>query len=371
MIYTIGRALMRVALRVYYKRIIIDGIDNLPKDGAVILASNHPNSFLDSIILGCHMPHRLYYIARSDVFNSPLKQWILGKIQLIPIYRLQEGIENLDKNKDTFKRCHELLGQEAWINIFGEGICIQEKRLRKLKKGTARIALDFVSDSNRPLHIVAVGMNYMEPMKFRKEVVIGLNKPFDAQGILPRFNDNPAQSILAFNNVLAEKLREVVIHIEDKAKEKQVDELLLEKRKKIPTASGFRLENTGIVNQLVAFTNQLNASDSLPKAEGILQERGKTGLAKLFFQLIALPGILLNGLPLLAAKKLTQNKVKLKEFKDSVIVAGGMILSLLYCIVLVIILSIINPVLILPALATMAITAAISIWCYDQWTNNK
>ena len=362
---------MRITLRVYYKRIIIDGLDNLPKEGAVLLASNHPNSFLDSIILGCHMPHRLYYIARSDVFNSPLKQWILGKIQLIPIYRLQEGAENLDKNKDTFKRCHELLGQDAWINIFGEGICVQEKRLRKLKKGTARIALDFVSKSNSPLHIVAVGMNYMEPMKFRKEVIIGLNKPFNAQDILPRFKENPAQSILAFNNVLTEKLREVVIHIEDKAKEKQVDELILENRKKISTASGFRLENTGIVKKLVAFTNQLNVSDTLPEPVGISEEHHKTGIAKLFFQLIALPGILLNGLPLLAAKKLTQNKVKLKEFKDSVIVAGGMIFSLLYCIVIVIIFSIIKPILILPVLVTMAITAATSIWSYDRWTNNK
>jgi len=362
---------MRIALRVYYKRIIIDGIDNLPKEGAVILASNHPNSFLDSIILGCHMPHRLYYIARSDVFNSPWKQWILGKIQMIPIYRLQEGIENLDKNKDTFKRCHELLNEDAWINIFGEGICIQEKRLRKLKKGTARIALDFVSEFNKPLHVVAVGMNYMEPMKFRKEVIIGLNTPFDAQQITPRFNENPPQSIAAFNNLLTEKLREVVIHIEDKAKEKQVDELIMEKRKKIPIASRFRLENTGILKQLIAFTNQLNVSDPLPKPEGILQQKHKTGLAKLGLQLIALPGILMNGLPLLGAKKLTDSKVKLKEFKDSVVVAGGMIFSLLYCIVVVIILSLINPMLILPVLAIMAITGAISVWCFDQWTNNK
>jgi len=371
MIYTIGRALMRITLRVYYKRIIIDGIDNLPKEGAIILASNHPNSFLDSVILGCHMPNRLFYIARSDVFNSPLKQWILGKFQLIPIYRLQEGIENLDKNKDTFKKCHELLNEDGWINIFSEGICIQEKRLRKLKKGTARIALDYVSEFNKPLHIVAVGMNYMEPMKFRKEVIIGLNTAFDAQQITPRFNESPPQSITAFNNLLTEKLKEVVIHIEDKSKEKQIDELILEKRKTVPSPSGFRSENTGILKQLVRYANQLNiSSDPLPKATVTVQKE-KTGLSRLFFQLIALPGILLNGLPVLAAKKLTDNKVKLKEFKDSVIVAGGMIFSFLYCIVLTIVLSIINPMLILPVLGIMALTGAISVWCYDQWTNNK
>lgn len=361
---------MRITLWVWYKRVFIDGTENLPKSGPVLLTSNHPNSFLDACVLGTYLPRELHFIARGDVFNSPLKIWILTKLHIIPIYRLQEGAENLEKNKDTFKRSHDVLNKNGVINIYSEGICVQEKRLRKLKKGTARIALDYVSEFNKSLPVVAIGLNYMEPMTFRKELVIGIAPAFDAKDIKPSFNENPAQSIIAFNNVLTAKFREVVIHIEDRNKEKQVDELILEKKEELHSGTKFQYKNSGILSKLVTYTNSLNALTELPKAKS---KKAFTinPVLKIILQLIALPGIILNGLPMLAAKNLSAKKVKLKEFKDSVSAAGGMVFGLLYGIVIIIALSIINAKLILPVLATMAFTGWISRWCYDAWTGNK
>jgi 1-acyl-sn-glycerol-3-phosphate acyltransferase len=356
---------MRITLWVYYKRIIIDGLQHLPKTGPVILASNHPNSFLDACILGTHLPRRLHFIARSDVFNSPMKQWILGKLQLIPIYRLQEGIENLDKNKDTFKKCHEVLNDDGVINIYAEGICIQEKRLRKLKKGTARIALDYVDEFKKSLPVVAVGLNYMEPMKFRKEIIIGISKPFDAADITPRFGENPAQAIIAFNQKLTEQLKHEVIHIENKEREKEIDTLLLAKRKQLGFQNGFLIKDSGLLKKLIDFVNQLNPNE-LPAMEKESEKRISIVL-KLFLQLIALPGIILNGVPLLAAKKLTQSKVRLKEFKDSVLVASGMIFSLIHFIILVTFVSIFFWPWTFVFVSAMAITGWISRACYDAW----
>ncbi len=92
---------------------------------------------------------------------------------------------------------------------------------------------------------------------------------------------------------------------------------------------------------------------------------------KFLLQLIALPGILLNGLPSIPAKQIADKKVKLKEFKDSVLVGGSMIFLFVYLMIIIITLSIINAKLILPVLATMVLTCWISRWCYDVWTNNK
>jgi 1-acyl-sn-glycerol-3-phosphate acyltransferase len=368
MIYNFGRFLMRITLWVYYKRIIIDGLQHLPKTGPVILASNHPNSFLDACILGTHLPRRLHFIARSDVFNSPMKQWILGKLQLIPIYRLQEGIENLDKNKDTFKKCHEVLNAGGVINIYSEGICIQEKRLRKLKKGTARIALDYVDEFKKSLPVVAVGLNYMEPMKFRKEIIIGISKPFDAAEVKPGFSENPAQAIIAFNQKLTEKLKEEVIHIESKEREKEIDFLLLAKRNQLGFQTGFLIKDSGLLKKLIEFVNQLNPNE-LPPIEK-KYEKKTSALLKIFLQLMALPGIILNGVPLLAAKKLTQSKVKLKEFKDSVLVASGMIFSLIHFIIIVTFISIFFGSWSLAFVGLMALTGWISRACYDAWASD-
>lgn len=362
---------MRLTLWVYYKRIYIEGLDHLPKDGPIILASNHPNSFLDACVLGAILPRRLHFIARGDVFNSGWKQWILGKLQIIPIYRLQEGAENLDKNKETFKRSHEVLDASGCINIYSEGICIQEKRLRKLKKGTARIALDYVTERKKPLNVVAVGLNYLQPMKFRKELIMGINSPFDASKVTPSFSESPALSIIAFNQELTTKMREVVIHIEDKSHEKKVDQLILEHRDQLPRPSGFIQVNTGILKTLVGYTNQLNTTEVLPEPKA-LPHKETSGIVRLLLQLFALPGILLNGLPILGAARITKNKVKLNEFKDSVLVAGSMLFHLIYSIVLLIVLSGIFGILkALGILTLIFVAGAISVWCYDAWTKAR
>jgi 1-acyl-sn-glycerol-3-phosphate acyltransferase len=368
MIYNLGKFLMRITLWVYYKRIIIDGLHHLPKHGPVILASNHPNSFLDACILGAMLPRRLHFIARSDVFNSPLKQWILGQLQLIPIYRLQEGIENLDKNKETFKKCHEVLNDGGVINIYSEGICVQEKRLRKLKKGTARIALDYVYEFEQSLPVVAIGLNYMEPMKFRKEVIIGISKPFDAAEIRPEFGENPAQSIIAFNQKLTECLKGEVIHIESREREKEIDTLLLAKRKELGFQKGYFITESGLLKQLIDFVYQLNLKD-LPVVKKIPSKKISRA-SKIVLTVIALPGMILNGLPLLAARKLTQSKVRLKEFKDSVLVASGMIFSLLHLIIIVTLVSIFFWPWTFAFVGMMALTGWISRTCYDTWAEN-
>jgi hypothetical protein len=254
------------------------------------------------------------------------------------------------------------------INIYSEGICIQEKRLRKLKKGTARIALDFVYELKKSLPVVAVGLNYMEPMKFRKEVIIGISKPFDAAEIKPAFGENPAQAIIAFNQKLTEQLKAEVIHIENREREKEIDALLLKKRKELGFQKGFLLKGTGVLKQLIDYVNHLNSIE-LP-INKITHSKKIDALPKAILQLLALPGIILNGLPLLAAKNLTKSKVRLKEFKDSVLVASGMIFSLLHLIFLVTVVSIFFWPWTFAFVALMAVTGWISRACYDVWAGD-
>lgn len=327
--------LMRLTSWIYYRRVIIEGLDNLPKNGAFILASNHPNSFLDAIVLGSFLPRSLHFIARSDVFNTPMKRWILGQLQMIPIYRLQEGIENLDKNKDTFKRCHEVLRGGGVINIYAEGICVQEKRLRKLKKGTARIALDYVEEFNETLPVVGIGLNYMQPRQFRKELIIGISEPFDAKEITPTFKENPALAVKSFNDLLTRRLRTQVIHIEDKQRENEIDHALLTYRKTLGHTNNFFQKDTGVLSKLIAFANAINEGERHVST----QEVSRSNQAKsswLWSTVTLFPAMLLAGLPIMAAKRLTKSKVRLNEFKDSVLVAAGMLFTLIYCLVLMI-----------------------------------
>ncbi len=55
------------------------------------MACNHPNSFLDAIIIGAHFKRPVHFLARGDVFKHPLSKAILIRLKVIPIYRLSEG----------------------------------------------------------------------------------------------------------------------------------------------------------------------------------------------------------------------------------------------------------------------------------------
>ena len=136
----------------------------LRKEGPLIIASNHPNSFLDAIILATLFKSPVYSLARGDAFAGKMITKILNSFNMLPVYRVSEGVENLEQNYTTFEACQDIFKKNGIILIFSEGRCINEWHLRPLKKGTARLALA-AWQQNIPLEVLPLGINYS---KFRK-----------------------------------------------------------------------------------------------------------------------------------------------------------------------------------------------------------
>ena len=62
-----------------------------------------------------------------------------------------------------FPAIYEVLKKNGNFIMFSEGICVQEKRLQKLRKGTARLAFGAEEKYGLDVHIVPVGINYTYP----------------------------------------------------------------------------------------------------------------------------------------------------------------------------------------------------------------
>ena len=92
---------------------------------------------MDALMLGSTVGRRTWFLARSDVFRKKALAKFLGFIGIIPIYRLLEGAENLSKNDETFEKCAAMLEENKAIMVFSEGLCIQERRLRKVIRSIA------------------------------------------------------------------------------------------------------------------------------------------------------------------------------------------------------------------------------------------
>ncbi len=213
------RAWARVGVRVSFRSLHLSG--QVPPTGPLVLASNHPNSFLDAILIAVVTPRRLHFLARGDAFNTPLKRYLLGKIGLIPIFRAEEGAENLARNTDTFVLCQRILAGGGAILIFAEGICVQEKRLRPPRKGLGRLVLgtEQLHQYQLGVQVVPVSLNYTSSEVFRSRVMIHFAPPLATSALRQTHRQQPALALRQLNARLVAAWQQCTVVIPDPAQE--------------------------------------------------------------------------------------------------------------------------------------------------------
>lgn len=210
---------------IFCRKIIINRPEALKEKGPLLLASNHPNSFLDAVIINTLFRQTVWSLARGDAFGKPLHARLLKKLKILPVYRTSEGVENLGINYDTFKACEGIFYKNGIVLIFSEGKCINEWHLRPLKKGTARLAVG-CWEENIPLKVLPVGINYSSFRRFGKNIFLSFGTPITQNDL--DWNTSDGQRHLAFNSNLKSQLQQMVFEIEKNDKKKQ-KELLVKK----------------------------------------------------------------------------------------------------------------------------------------------
>jgi 1-acyl-sn-glycerol-3-phosphate acyltransferase len=210
MLYPLVKILARLAIKFYCRDIAINKKEILKTDGPLLLAVNHPNSFLDAIIFCTLLDKPVYSLARGDAFKGKLISKILFSLKLLPVYRVSEGVENLEENYKTFDQCKEIFKQNGIVLIFSEGKCINEWHLRPLKKGTARLAISSWEDGIL-LKVLPVGINYSSFRKFGKNIKIFFGDFITADDISS--NNGHGKNIQSFNANLLQQLQPFVFEI--------------------------------------------------------------------------------------------------------------------------------------------------------------
>lgn len=91
LINAILRLLVKVALHGYFKKIIVEGKENIPKNRPVILVANHQNALIDPLLLATHTNLNPWFLTRAAVFSNPIAAKLLHFIRMLPVYRLRDG----------------------------------------------------------------------------------------------------------------------------------------------------------------------------------------------------------------------------------------------------------------------------------------
>ncbi|MBL0130165.1 MAG: 1-acyl-sn-glycerol-3-phosphate acyltransferase [Chitinophagaceae bacterium] len=220
MLYPLLKIWVTLAAKIFCRRIIINVPERLKMDGPLLLAANHPNSFLDAILLDILFKNPVWSLARGDAFKNPFYKKVLTKLKILPVYRTSEGVENLEINYTTFAACKEIFRNKGIVLMFSEGKCINEWHLRPLKKGTARLAISSWQDEI-PVTVLPVGINYSSFRKFGKNIFLNFGNLISKADI--SISETDGKKHQTFNNRLLEELQPLVFEIP------QTDKLLREK----------------------------------------------------------------------------------------------------------------------------------------------
>jgi 1-acyl-sn-glycerol-3-phosphate acyltransferase len=111
----------------------IRGMENLPREGPLILAGNHLN-LGDPPILTAISPRRIIWMGKQELFDIPLFGILYHFFGCIPVRRFQADLKALRRSQDTLKR-------GLALGMFPEGTRSGESGLGKPEPGTAFLAM--------------------------------------------------------------------------------------------------------------------------------------------------------------------------------------------------------------------------------------
>jgi glycerol-3-phosphate O-acyltransferase / dihydroxyacetone phosphate acyltransferase len=227
MLYSVLRFLFRLTVKGYFRSIYVTGKANIPDQGAVIFAPNHPSAFMDPILLSTEIKRKLFFLTRGDFFKTQIAATLFRMINMIPVYRKSETPGHAEKNEMIFQKCFEHLTKKRPLMIFPEGLSKTERRLRPLKTGIARIALgaEHLNDFKLGVKIVPVGINYSDPHNFRSDVFINFGKPIDAAEYKEKFLRDDHEGVAALTDHLKSELEKLLIIVQDERLEKLVSQI--------------------------------------------------------------------------------------------------------------------------------------------------
>ncbi len=137
MTYPWARIALGATARVLAPRNRVSGIENVPRRGGVILASNHISDSDPPFILNAS-PRALWFMAKRELFDMT----VLG-LDFGPIIRFCQAfpVDPGGADRAALRRAESLLEADQAVVIFPEGRCSKDGELQEITSGTVMLAL--------------------------------------------------------------------------------------------------------------------------------------------------------------------------------------------------------------------------------------
>jgi 1-acyl-sn-glycerol-3-phosphate acyltransferase len=209
-------SIIQLITNTFFRRIDVVGEENIPSEGPVIFAGNHPNALMDGWLLMARSGRwPLHFMANAKLWKYRLLGRLLNASGAVPVYRHEEHDGKVDNSK-AFDKLYEVIERGDCMGIFPEGVSHTESQLTKLKTGAARIALSVAQRGKVKVTIIPCGLNYMHRHRFRSQVLIEFGEPIVVDGEwIDDFKGDERETVRKLTDYLADALAAVTLNAPD------------------------------------------------------------------------------------------------------------------------------------------------------------
>ncbi len=214
-LYRLMRRLIGLALGFYFRRIECFHPDRVPASGPVLFTSNHPNSLTDSFVIGAAVPRKVNFVATVQMFRFAPVKWLLSRCGVIPINRAKDDPRAMRTIAETFEACFRVLERGETVGIFPEGVTYDDARLREVKTGAARMALELEQRhaGKLGLRVLPVGLTYSAKELYRSDVLAHFGEPIRAADFLEGYTERRKECITRLTGEIERRIQSLILHI--------------------------------------------------------------------------------------------------------------------------------------------------------------
>src|SRR5262249_8044160 len=100
--YRLVRGVIRMLLRLFYRRVDLVGADRIPSHAPLLITANHHNSLVDPMLIMGTFPRRITVLANAPLFRHPLIGPFLHAVGALPVNRRKEAGGDPRKKEGRF-----------------------------------------------------------------------------------------------------------------------------------------------------------------------------------------------------------------------------------------------------------------------------
>lgn len=260
--------LVGTGLKFFYKKIRVVDKHKIPKGKPILLVPNHQNSFMDALLVTTTVFQTTSSLTRAKAFQSKFMNWFLRSLNLIPVYRVQDGMSEIQKNKEIFQTCVDNLTNGEAILVFAEANHDLKRRLRPLSKGFTRIAFDaeIQNDWNLDLYVQPIGVNYSDHQNSRNEVRVVFGEPIKVSDYKKQYEEDERGAANSLKNKTSDNLKPLIMHV-PKLDQYPLIKVALDEME----SDRAKLANPDYMNSLIHCAEKLQTQELISAAERVLE----------------------------------------------------------------------------------------------------